>query len=453
MQLLRRRLTIKKGVDNDVLVHAGPGAGKTLGALMGFKKMKEEGRLSKSLVFSHRKTIKRQWFQAASLVGLKFIDWEDDLKEGKSFENTDGLLVTYQSASRNYLALFDYIRNFNSDGLIAIADEAHHLGVNPEEPDGPVWGRTFLELTKNFKLRLGLTGTPFRADNLAFCSGKRVCIQFGEEMVEQITPDLCVEPKELIQSGDVRPLEFRFQDGCVKHRKEGSSQTEFSALSAETREQWRARNLRRAIKLSDSSSIALQIIIRAKSRLNKVRIRHCNAAGLVIAKDIDHAISISNFLKEQGDEVDLVHSQELNACEKLARFQNGKADWLVSVDMCSEGFDAPRIRVVAYLTTVVTKTRFLQGVTRAVRMSSERSSLELIPREPSYIFSPADPLLIGFARNWSITNPYLIKGFERFDIENFNNANSSSLSLPLEAVHDAAGAMIKLRRAELPGFL
>ena len=70
--------------------------------------------------------------------------------------------------------------------------------------------------------------------------------------------------------------------------------------------------------------------------------------------------------------------------------------------MCAEGFDASRIRVVAYLTTVVTRSRFVQGITRAVRMCGERANLESIPREPSYVFAPADPLLMQYARSWSL---------------------------------------------------
>ena len=45
----------------------------------------------------------------------------------------------------------------------------------------------------------------------------------------------------------------------------------------------------------------------------------------------------------------------------MERFKAGDSDWLVSIDMCAEGFDAPRLRVVAYLTTVVTRTRFVQA--------------------------------------------------------------------------------------------
>ena len=103
--------------------------------------------------------------------------------------------------------------------------------------------------------------------------------------------------------------------------------------------------------------------------------------------------------------------------------------------MCSEGFDAPRIRLVAYMTTVVTKSRFLQGITRAVRMSTARASLESIPRQPSVVFAPADPLLMEYAKEWSRSKPYLIS---RFESNNSNEIDSKTFNrpcLPMEAIH------------------
>ena len=208
----------------------------------------------------------------------------------------------------------------------------------------------------------------------------------------------------------MRPLEFRFQDGWVDHgRPQDGAPTETSPLSGEERESWRARNLRRAIRLGDASCIALRLLLNARKRLELVRPSHPEAGGLVIARDIAHARRITGLLEEQGDRVHLVHSQDPAAATRLAGFQAGEADWLVSIDMCAEGFDAPRLRVVAYLTTVVTRSRFVQAITRAVRIDGGRSSLEAIPRDPSYVFAPADPLLIRYARSWSISEPYLIR--------------------------------------------
>ncbi|GIR75259.1 MAG: hypothetical protein CM15mP77_4160 [Synechococcus sp.] len=114
------------------------------------------------------------------------------------------------------------------------------------------------------------------------------------------------------------------------------------------------------------------------------------------------------MLEDDGDKVDLVHSQDPEAAARLDGFQAGDADWLVSIDMCAEGFDAPRLRVVAYLTTVVTRSRFVQGITRAVRMTPELAEQEPVPRNPSYVVAPADPLLMSYARTWSVAEPYVL---------------------------------------------
>ena len=430
---------------------AGPGAGKTLGALLAFQAMQREGQLRHFLVFCHRTSILEQWQRAASRLGLKLLLWPGCAEDAAL---ADGLLLTYQSAGRQPLQLTKTLERWSAQRVLAIADEAHHLGMDPDDPTAAVWGQTFTELTASMRLRLGLTGTPFRADNLGFCAARRIqTIQNGER-IEQIQPDLCVEPRELIAAGDVRPLEFRFQDGWVEHSQEGCPDRDVSPLSQEQRESWRARNLRRAIRLADSSGIGQQVLLQAQQRLTLVREIHTTAAGLVIARDINHASAIAAVLREDGHRVDLVHSQDTDAPERLARFQTGEADWLVSIDMCAEGFDAPRLRVVAYLTTVVTRSRFVQGITRAVRITPELAASEPIPRRPSYVFAPADPLLMDYARSWSVAEPYVLRGRESQSEGTASpGACSSGPSLPLEAVNDGASAVIRLKTPQLPSFL
>ena len=429
-----------------MLVFAGPGAGKTLGALLAFKAMQQEGKLQRFVVFCHRTSILSQWQSAAGRLGLQLEEWPCS-------DQADGVLITYQGAGRQLEQLREGLRHWCLTGSLAIADEAHHLGLDPDEPDNTAWGGTFLELTQHCRLRLGLTGTPFRADNLAFCAARRIRLRQGNELIEQIVPDLAVEPRELIAAGDVRPLEFRFQDGWVEHSREGMPDRDVSPLSAETRESWRARNLRRAIELGDESGIGQQLLLRAQRKLKQVCLQHPNAAGLVIARDIDHAQAITTLLEEDGHRVDLVHSQESGAAERLNRFQQGSAQWLVSIDMCAEGFDAPRLRVIAYLTTVVTKSRFLQGITRAVRMTPELAAQEPTPRHPSFVYAPADPLLMGYARTWSLAEPYVIQPKQEQLVDVPNGVSWRGPSLPLEAVDDGASQLIRVRSPQLPGFL
>ena len=451
IQLLRRRLDGDNIASQDLLVFAGPGAGKTLGALLAFQAMQREGRLQRFLVFCHRTSILEQWQKAASRLGLKLMPWPGC---GEDAALADGLLLTYQSAGRQPQHLEEALRAWPAQGVLAIADEAHHLGVDPDDPTTAVWGQTFLELTAPMCLRLGLTGTPFRADNLGFCAARRIQTILDGERIEQIQPDLCVEPRELIAAGDVRPLEFRFQDGWVEHSLEGRPDRDVSPLSQEHRESWRARNLRRAIRLADSSGIGQQVLLQAQQRLNVLRQSHPSAAGLVIARDIDHASAIAAVLREDGHRVDLVHSQDAEAPERLSRFQTGEADWLVSIDMCAEGFDAPRLRVVAYLTTVVTRSRFVQGITRAVRITPDLAASEPIPRNPSYIYAPADPLLMEYARSWSVAEPYVLRSrAPHSDAVPSVGGTSTGPTLPLEAVDDGAAAVIRLQTPQLPSFL
>ena len=453
IQLLRARLVAASAGGQDVLLHAGPGAGKTLGALLAFRQLQREGRLERFVVFCHRSAIGRQWINAAARLGLDLREW--DAPGGDPPPSAgQGLLLSYQGAALHRLRLERELGRLLADRpWLAIADEVHHLGLDPLEPEATAWGHAFSSLSGGARLRLGLTGTPFRADNLGFCAARRIRMHDQDGPAERIIPDLCVEPRALIAAGDVRPLEFRFQDGWVEHgRPEDGRDTETSPLSAEQRESWRARNLRRAIRPGDRGGIALRLLLQARRRLERVRLEHPGAGGLVVARDIGHAGCIADLLSQEGDRVHLVHSQDPEAAQRLAAFQAGEADWLVSIDMCAEGFDAPRLRVVAYLTTVVTRSRFVQAITRAVRMDGDRSGQETIPRRPSYVFAPADPLLIGYARGWTVSEPYVILPRPTQMSPGATGSPGSDQRLPLQALADDAGRLISVHGPELPSF-
>lgn len=453
IQLLRARLVSASPGSQDVLLHAGPGAGKTLGALLAFQQLQREGRLDRFVVFCHRTAIARQWIGAAARLGLVLQEWETPGGPPPPAAG-QGLLLSYQAAALHRPRLErELAAHLHGRRWLAIGDEVHHLGLDPLEPEATAWGHAFGSLSGGAQLRLGLTGTPFRADNLGFCSARRIRMHDQDGPAERIIPDLCVEPRALIAAGDVRPLEFRFQDGWVEHgRPEGGRDTETSPLSAEQRESWRARNLRRAIRPGDRGGIALRLLLQARRRLERVRLEHPGAGGLVVARDIGHAGCIADLLSQEGDQVHLVHSQDPEAAQRLAAFQAGEADWLVSIDMCAEGFDAPRLRVVAYLTTVVTRSRFVQAITRAVRMDGDRSGQETIPRRPSYVFAPADPLLIGYARGWTVSEPYVIRPRPTQTTPGAAGSPGSDQGLPLQALADDAGRLISVHSPELPSF-
>ena len=120
--------------------------------------------------------------------------------------------------------------------------------------------------------------------------------------------------------------------------------------------------------------------------------------------------------------------------------------------MCAEGFDAPRLWVVAYLTTVVTRSRFVQAITRAVRMDGDRSGQETIPRRPSYVYAPADPLLIGYARGWTVSEPYVIRIRPTDTAPAPTGSPGGGQRLPLQALSDDAGRLLSVSGPVLPSF-
>jgi hypothetical protein len=60
---------------------------------------------------------------------------------------------------------------------------------------------------------------------------------------------------------------------------------------------------------------------------------------------------------------------------------------------------------------------------------------------------------MGHARSWSMTEPYMIKVNEATKEEEETTNRWQGPSLPLEAINDGAGAVIRLRTPDLPSFL
>ena len=90
--------------------------------------MRHEQRLQHFLVFCHRTSILEQWQRAAARVGLELVSWPC---EQETLNQADGLLLTYQSAGRQPQQLAAALDPWPASTLLAIADEAHHLGLDP----------------------------------------------------------------------------------------------------------------------------------------------------------------------------------------------------------------------------------------------------------------------------------------------------------------------------------
>ncbi|GIR75261.1 MAG: hypothetical protein CM15mP77_4180 [Synechococcus sp.] len=74
---------------------------------------------------------------AAARVGLNLVCWPC---EQEMLSKADGS-AAYQSAGRQPQQLATALSPWPAPSLLAIADEAHHLGLDPDEPGAAAWSQ------------------------------------------------------------------------------------------------------------------------------------------------------------------------------------------------------------------------------------------------------------------------------------------------------------------------
>ena len=77
-----------------MLVFAGPGAGKTLGALLAFRTFQQAPAGHADL--RHRTSILHQWLSAAERLGLNLQEWPWPADGEGAEANPDSFVLTYQ---------------------------------------------------------------------------------------------------------------------------------------------------------------------------------------------------------------------------------------------------------------------------------------------------------------------------------------------------------------------
>ncbi|MDX6687719.1 MAG: hypothetical protein QOF86_3847, partial [Baekduia sp.] len=189
-----------------------------------------------------------------------------------------------------------------------------------------------------------------------------------------------------VRDGVCRPVTFVPYDGTLQWRSgddviEAGFDTVLTAREA-------SRRYRTAISAELTDGLP-RILAAADAKLQEARAAgHRDAGGLVVAADSDHARKIAKLLKDVSGKSPLVvlHT-EANAHRKLAAFRESREEWIVAVNMVSEGVDIPRLRVGVYATAAKTPLIFRQIVGRFVRTVPGR------PADMSWLYLPGDAVL------------------------------------------------------------
>ena len=96
------------------------------------------------------------------------------------------------------------------------------------------------------------------------------------------------------------------------------------------------------------------------SKLEELRLVKPNAAGLVVATDIEHAQQIALALDARGEGCRIVTNKTPDAQQVNNAFSESNCRWIVAVGMISEGTDIPRLQVCCYLSRIRTELHYRQ---------------------------------------------------------------------------------------------
>lgn len=392
--------------DQNFLLVACPGAGKTLAAGFVIKDLLDNGTVERLLIVVPTSALREQWMVALASLGIAIdsITMNNELGEKDTIDGRkcDGWVVTYQSLFSDH-GRHKFHRKFNSrKKTMVILDEIHHLG------DDASWGKAALDILGPCVKRLGLTGTPFNGsgDTIPF-------VEFDESgLARYRDPDDGLPyPRGFDYSygralqdipSPVRPVVFDQYPGDAAWLDRWTGDERVADISDPSLSDDDRSQANRHV-LDHRGGWLRTVLTDAHDRLTLVRDEgDPTAQGLVLCIDTRRAHEVTKVLEEVAgrNKVATAVSKDENgkdkteeARETIRTFQKSGKDWLVAVAMVSEGIDIPTWRVEVWATTVRSPLRFRQGMGRIVR----RTNLPEDVDQTAYLFVPKDPLMVALA--------------------------------------------------------
>ena len=121
-------------------------------------------------------------------------------------------------------------------------------------------------------------------------------------------------------------------------------------------------------------------------KLDELRLIKPDAAGLVVATDIEHAQQVALALEARGEGCRIVTNKTPDAQQVINAFRHSACRWIIAVGMISEGTDIPRLQVCCYLSRIRTELHYRQVLGRVLRRTGE-------PDDQAWLFMMAESTL------------------------------------------------------------
>ncbi|QXE12537.1 DEAD/DEAH box helicase family protein [Pseudomonas sp. Y5-11] len=350
---------------------ATPGAGKTRMAAELASRLLEQNRIDLVMCFAPSCQVVEGFRSTFAAVLGRRLDGQI---------GAVGAAFTYQAMEYRDEGFWQLLDNYR---VLVVFDEIHHCaGHDPLLSNA--WGQQILHrIQDRAAFTLALSGTPWRSDDRAIAlarysspEGHLICdYRYGLE--EAIADGVCRSPRiVLLDNQKVKLTEELGADSSVKLFPSIPKLLGESPVTYE--------------ELLRHDDVIYQLLDLGCSKLNDLRQIKPDAAGLVVATDIEHAQQIVQALDARGEGCRFVTNKTPDAQQVINAFRQGACRWIVAVGMISEGTDIPRLQVCCYLSRTRTELHYRQVLGRILRRTGESD-------DQAWLFMLAETTLQSFA--------------------------------------------------------
>lgn len=351
---------------------ATPGAGKTRMAAELARQLLELGKIDLVLCFAPSCQVVDGFRSTFSAVLGKRLD---------GLIGAVGAASTYQSMEHQDEAFW---RLFDDYRVFAVFDEIHHCSGNDPLLSN-AWGQQILlKMQDRAAFTLALSGTPWRSDDNSIAlarysnpEGRLIC-DYRYGLKEAISDGVCRTPRIVLLDNQM----VRFQEGSAND----STIKLFPSIAKLLRES--PVSYQDLVYHEDALN---QLLDLGSRKLDELRMLKPNAAGLIVATNIEHAQQVSLALKSKGESYQVVTTRTPDSQQVINSFKMSDCRWIVAVGMISEGTDIPRLQVCCYLSRIRTELHYRQVLGRVLRRVGDID-------DQAWLFVLAEPTLKRFSQ-------------------------------------------------------
>ena len=362
--------TIAPLAKKDYLIEATPGAGKTVFGITLVKRLLAERTAQRVVVVVPSDALREQWADNAGTHGLNLMP----VKVAADYDKPgyQGCVVTYAQLATGAGA--DLLRRTMRTPTVVLLDEIHHAG------DQRAWGDSLRRAVEEARLRVALTGTPWRSDT----DSPIPFVQYSPDGLVQL--DYSYGYGSAVADGVCRRVEFLAYDGEARWHDLSENVQVTAKLGTEMPKDSEAAAL--DVIFDPGHDYMPTLLREANEALVEIRREVHDAGGLVVARDRAYADAYAHLLHSiTGQMPAVAHGDRQDPKAVIDAFRSGTQPWIVAVKMVSEGVDISRLAVGVYATNTATPLFFRQVVGRLVRT---RPGEEL----NAQLFIPAVPRLM-----------------------------------------------------------